>query len=650
MDGLWYGGDYNPEQWSPATWDEDIRLMREAGVNIVTVGVFSWAVLEVSDGQFDFEWLDDILDRLHAAGIRVDLATGTASPPPWLVAAHPDVLPVTEDGVRLGGGSRQHYNPSSATYRRYATRLVERLAERYGTHPALEAWHINNEYGCHVNRDYSAETANRFRDWLEVKYSTIDALNHAWGTAFWSQRYSTFTEIEPPRTAPSFRNPTQLLDFDRFSSHALLECFRMEATVLRRVTPDIPVTTNFMGAFQPVDYWEWASELDFVSNDQYPDPTDPTALAHAAMTCDLMRSLGLRSRRGTWVLMEQAADAVNWRSRNAAMPTGMHRFLSLQAVARGADGIMQFQWRQSRTGAEKFHSAMLPHAGTDTRIFRDTVALGRELIEYAPLQGIRTVADVAIVFDWDSWWAHSQDAVPADIDYEATVFAWHQALTSLGATVDFVPADGPFDEYAVVIAPTLQVLSEAACAALERFCVDGGTLLVSYQSGILDQNLHAYLDGYLGGLQGVLGVRIEAFAPPPTPAVGAASTYPLEIDGVAAGSAGEWAERVHTTSATAFARFLSGELGGEPAITRNAHGSGTAWYVATLPEHLQALLEVVLADAQVTTTRLPSGVELLRRGATMLLLNGTDRTQAARLDGALRTIPPYSAVSEWLSE
>ena len=356
MNRLWYGGDYNPEQWPREVWDDDVRLMQRAGVTIATVGVFSWARLEPRDGEFDFEWLDDVLDRLHAGGIRVDLATATASPPPWLALAHPEMLPVTEDGVRLSVGSRQHYSPSSAVYRRYADRLVRALAERYRRHPALEAWHVNNELACHVQRDFSDESAVAFRAWLTAKYGTVETLNEAWGTQFWSQAYGSFEEVVPPRAAPTFRNPTQLLDFDRFSSDAWLAVYEAEAAILREVSPGVPITTNFMGFFKGLDYWKHAAALDFVSDDHYPDPADPEAPMIAAATRDLIRSLA----GGPWILMEQAPNAVNWRPRNAAKPDGMHRLLSLQAVARGADGIMQFQWRQSKAGAEKFHSAMVP--------------------------------------------------------------------------------------------------------------------------------------------------------------------------------------------------------------------------------------------------------------------------------------------------
>ncbi|MFL5842925.1 MAG: beta-galactosidase, partial [Thermoleophilaceae bacterium] len=274
-----FGGDYNPEQWPETTWREDVALMQEAGVNLVTVGVFSWARLEPRPGEMDFDWLDRVLELLHAGGIAVDLATATASPPAWLVRAHPEVLPVTEDGVRLEHGSRQHYCPSSAAYREAAAHLVEALAARYGEHPALAMWHVGNEYGVHTSACYCDSSAAHFRAWLVERYGDVDSLNRVWGTDFWSQRYESFEEVNPPRRAPSFRNPGQLLDWRRFCSDAMLECYRAERDILHRATPDVPVTTNFYGLRDELDLWAWAAEEDVVSNDAYPEPADPAAAA-----------------------------------------------------------------------------------------------------------------------------------------------------------------------------------------------------------------------------------------------------------------------------------------------------------------------------------------------------------------------------------
>jgi len=637
VDALWYGGDYNPEQWPREVWDEDVRLMRRAGVTVATVGVFSWSRLEPRDGEFDLDWLDDVMDLLHAHGIRVDLATATASPPAWLVRAHPDVLPVTADGVRLEFGSRQSYHPASATYRRYAARLVRTLARRYGSHPALEAWHVNNEYGCHVSRDFSPESAEAFRGWLRERYGTVEALNDAWGTAFWSQRYGAFDEVEPPRATPTFPNPTQLLDFDRFSSDALLECFLVEKAILREETPDVPVTTNFMGFFKAVDYQSWAPHVDIVSDDHYPDPADAEAPVVAAMTRDLMRSLG---RGRPWLLMEQAPSAVNWRATNVPQAPGVQRLHSLQAVARGADGIMQFQWRQSRAGAESFHSGMLPHGGEDTRVFGETVALGAELASLAGVRGTRCAAEVAIVVDWDSWWALEQDARPASLDYVAELRAWYRALWRRGVLVDLVAPGADLDAYRVVVAPATFVLPAAAAADLAGVVARGGQLVVGYQTGIVDEHLHVHLGGYLGGLRGVLGVAVEEFAPVATGTVSGTPPEPVRLVGLGAGEAGPWAELVRVRDAEVLATYAGpgphgGLLDGAPAITRRCSGAGGAgWYVSALPADLGAVVDAVLADAGIEAALLPEGVEVVRRGDRVFVLNHSSHDALVELGGA----------------
>ena len=333
LDAILYGGDYNPDQWPEDVWPEDVQLMREANVNFVSLAIFSWSKLEPQPGQYDFAWLDRVMDLLHANGIWVDLATATASPPSWMAHRYPDSLPVNREGLRLGFGSRQQYSPHSQVYKDYAARLVEQLATRYKDHPALAMWHINNEYACHVAECFSEAGAQAFRVWLQRKYGTVEALNQAWGTAFWSQRYGDWAEVNPPRPAPTYVNPTFQLDWKRFSSDAILDLMKMEGEILRRITPNVPITTNFMGFHKPLDYWEWAKHEDIVSDDAYPDPSSPIEQTFNAMRFDLMRSL---NGGKPWILMEQSTSAVNWRARNSRKQPGQMRVNSMQALARGA--------------------------------------------------------------------------------------------------------------------------------------------------------------------------------------------------------------------------------------------------------------------------------------------------------------------------
>ena len=622
---VWYGGDYNPEQWPREIWDEDVALMQRAGVNFATVGVFAWSKLEPREGEFDFEWLDVVLEKLHGAGIRVDLATATASPPPWLSHRYPEVLPVTESGVRLAAGSRQHYCPSSPVYRRLAARLVTALAERYGDHPALELWHVNNEYGCHVSHCYCAVSAQAFREWLSARHGSIESLNAAWGTSFWSQQYGSFEEVYPPSAAPTFRNPAQLLDFDRFSSDELLACFRAEAAIVRAASPAVPVTTNFMGFFKGADYWRWAREIDVISDDSYPDPVDPLSPSYAAMTRDLMRSLG---EGRPWILMEQAPSAVNWRARNAPKRPGQMRAWSYQALARGADGIAFFQWRQSVAGAEKFHSGMLPLAGTDSRVWREVEALGAELRDLPPLTS-GTNAKVAIAVDWDSWWSVEQDATPGSIAYLEGLFAWYRSLWERNVAVDFVQASSELSAYSLVIVPSMFVASASDLANLDRFAHSGGQLVVTYQSAITDENAKLSPGGYLGSLQQTLGITIEEFAPLAGPDL--AGTGRAAVPGVTvrAPRLGEitaqiWSEYLSVDAAEVIATFSGGDLHGWPAITRN----GSAWYFATLPDDGARghLLDDILALAGVPTRLAGLGVEVVQRGDVTFAINHSDAT------------------------
>jgi beta-galactosidase len=629
--GLCYGGDYNPEQWPESVWIEDAALMREAGVNLVSVGIFSWALLEPHEGKYEFGWLDRVLDVLHAAGIAVDLATATASPPPWFSRAYPESLPVTADGARLWPGSRQAYCPSSPVYRAAAVALVEQLATRYADHPALAMWHVNNEYGCHVAHCYCDASADAFRRWLQRRYATLEALNDAWGTAFWSQRYSDWDDITPPRATPTFGNPTQALDFRRFSSDELLDCYRAERAILAVITPDTPVTTNFMlPAFKDLDYRAWAAQLDLISNDHYLRAELPDNHIDLALGADLSRSVG---GGAPWLLMEHSTSAVNWQRRNLAKSPGQLRRNSLAHVARGADGAMFFQWRASAAGAEKFHSAMVPHAGTDTKVWREVVELGANLRALAEVAGSRVEGEVALVWDYESWWAQELDAHPsADMTFLDEIRAWHRTLWQLGITADVVHPEDDLSAYRAVLAPALYLVTDAGAAAIEAYTERGGTFVVGPFSGIVNENDHIRLGGYPGAFRELLGVRVEEFYP-----LGEGETVALSD-----GSTGQvWSELTHSDGADVVATYASaGAPHGGPAITRNTRGDGAAWYLGTrLDDASRArLLGRICAEAGVSARATPDGVEVVRRrhvndgSSYLFVLNHSDR--AATVAGA----------------
>jgi beta-galactosidase len=612
---LAYGGDYNPEQWPEETWEEDLRLMREAGVTMVTVGVFSWALVEPAEGRFEFGWMDRVLDGLHDAGILVDLATPTAAPPAWFSRAHPSSLPVTRDGRVLGIGARESFCPSSPEYRRAATRIAGALAERYGEHPALALWHVHNEYGAHVGPCYCETSAEAFRTWLRRRYETLRALNDAWGTAFWGQRYHEWGEITAPVQAPMPVNPSQQLDFMRFSSAEYLECFRRERDVLREHTPQVPVTTNFMATTcKHMDYWAWAEEVDVVTNDHYLIAEDPDNHLHLAMTADLTR--GLAGRR-PWLLLEHSTGAVNWQRRNLAKAPGEMRRNSLTHISRGSDGAMFFQWRASRFGAEKFHSAMVPHAGTDSRLWREVVALGADVAALAEIKGSTVQADVAVVWDWESWWALELEFRPTgDVKYLERVRAFYAALWRAKATVDFVAPVADLSRYRLVVVPSLYLVSERAARNLSRYVEEGGQLVVSFFSGIVDEHDTVPPGPHPGALRDLLGLEIEEFHPL---AVG----DPVAVDGGLSGDV--WSERVVLRGAEALRRFVDGPDAGEPAVTRHDRGRGSAFYVATRLDEdaLGAVLDPLLDAAGVVRERVPEVVEAVRRerdGRTYLFL------------------------------
>lgn len=607
-----FGADYNPEQWPESVWDEDMALMKTAGVSMVSVGIFGWAATEPTPGAYDFSWLDKVMDLLSANGIGACLATMTASPPPWLAHEHPETLPRRADGTVLWPGARQHYCPSSPVYRDHAARLVEAIAARYADHPALAMWHVGNEYGCHVPECFCDVSAAAFREWLADRYGTVDALNDAWSTTFWSQRYSDFAEVHPPRTAPTFLNPAQVLDFKRFSSRALLECYLMEKEIVRRHTPDVPVTTNFVGAWYRVDVADWAPHLDIVSYDSYPDPHDRDTVVQAAFTYDQMRALHGKP----WLLLEQAPSAVNWRERNAPKAPGEMRLWSYQAVARGADAVMYFQWRQSRGGAEKFHSAIVPHAGPAHRVFEETTALGAELARLEPVLGSGVDAHVALVTDWSSGWALQGSALPAsDLSLEEVNLAHYRPLWNAGVAVDVVAPAVDLSRYRLVVVPNLYAVDTDVAARLVEYVRGGGHLLMSFFSGIVDGHERVHLGGYPGPFRELLGLTVEEFWP--LPAGGSA-------DLGSGGSGTLWSEWITVAGAEVLDTF-TGELAGRPAITRHVFGDGVATYLATRPDDatLAAVVARVLDDAGVAPVLpgAPAGVEAVRRGEWLFLLN-----------------------------
>ena len=604
--GIGLGCDYNFEQWSPEVWREDVALMREAGVDLVAINVFGWSSLEPRPGEYDFDSLDRIVGLLHENGIRINLGTGTSSPPPWLSTRHPEILPMVADGTTRYPGGRQAWCPSSPVFRERALLLVEQVARRYGNHPAVALWHVSNELGCHNALCYDETSAVAFRRWLERRYGSVDALNQAWGTSFWSQRYGDWSEIATPRLTLSTRNPAQLVDFHRFSSDELLDHYRAEAAVLRRHST-VPVTTNFMvtAHIRNQDYWTWAPEMDVVANDHYLDHRLGDPVAELSFAADLTRGL---AGGGPWMLMEQSTGAVNWQPHNLAKAPGQMIRNSLTHVARGADSICFFQWRASVQGSEKFHSALVPHAGTATAAWREVLALSSTLDRLDEVAGTTVDADVAMLFSWESWWSADTEERPSrDVRYLEQVHAAYRAIRALGITTDVVSPGADLSPYRLVVVPCLHMVSDEEAAALREYVAAGGHAVVTFYSGIVDRQDRVRLGGYPGAFRDLLGVVGEEFFP----------LLPGDEVTLSGGArATLWTERLRATTAQVVDRYADGPLPGVPAITRNDHGAGTAWYVATALEHtaLRDVLHQAARGAGVEALGPENGsVEVVRR-------------------------------------
>ncbi|MCB8901284.1 MULTISPECIES: beta-galactosidase [unclassified Streptomyces] len=606
LGGLAFGGDYNPEQWDEAVWKEDDELMQRARVNLATVGVFSWALLEPEEGRYDFAWLDAQIDRLHANGVAVDLATPTASPPPWFTLAHPDALAVLPDGTRLVHGSRDTYCLAAPAYRSAARRIASALAERYGDHPALTLWHVHNEYGTLCSCDHAAAA---FRVWLRARHGSLDSLNDAWGTAFWSQRYTSWEQVLPPRATQWHKNPGQALDFHRFWSDEIIAAYREQRDAIRSYS-DLPVTTNLMlPAYQNVDLWAFARELDVVTSDQYPTAPGLDASADAAFHADRTRSLG---GGHPWLLMEQGTSTVYDGDQTLGKEPGEMLRHTLGHIARGSEGALFFQWRQSRAGAETWHSAMVPHAGRDSRIFREVTQVGEAVARLGELAGSMVTASVAVLDDPDAWWALDVDGLPSSrLDYHAALVRAHRALWDAEATVDFAHPEHELSRYRLVIAPALFLLSDKGAANLRRYVAGGGTLLVQHATGFVDDRLHARLGGYPAEpLREALGIRVEEYRP----------LRQDERITLSDGSLGTvWSESLRTEGAETLATYTHGMLTGRPALTRHRSGTGQGWYLSTLLDDADyaALVGRLLKEAGVApdVPGLPAGVEAVTRHA-----------------------------------
>ncbi|WP_279025056.1 beta-galactosidase [Gibbsiella quercinecans] len=585
VNALLHGADYNPEQWEdyPDIIDKDIAMMQQANCNVMSVGIFSWAKLEPQEGVFAFAWLDAILDKLYQAGIHVFLATPSGARPAWMSQKYPEVLRVGRDRVPALHGGRHNHCMSSPVYRDKTLKINSLLAERYAHHPAVLGWHVSNEYGgeCHCERCQA-----QFRGWLKARYQTLDTLNHAWWSTFWSHTYSDWQQIESPAPQGEISIHGLNLDWRRFNTALVTDFCRHEIAPLKAANADLPVTTNFMEYFYDYDYWKLAEPLDFISWDSYPmwhrDKDETTLACYTAMYHDLMRTL---KQGKPFALMESTPSVTNWQPTSKLKKPGMHILSSLQAVAHGADTVQYFQWRKSRGSVEKFHGAVVDHVGhIDTRTGREVSKLGDILSQLQGVVGCRTEAKVAVIFDWENRWAMDDAQGPRNLglEYENTVVEYYRPFWEQGIAVDVINADCDLANYQLVIAPMLYMVRDGFAERAEAFVAAGGHFVATYWSGIVNESDLCHLGGFPGPLRNLLGVWAEEID-----CLGEGEHNLVQgLAGNAAGLQGPYQARhlcdlIHTESAQALATYRTDFYAGQPAVTVNPFGKGKAWYVAS---------------------------------------------------------------------
>ena len=571
-----YGGDYNPEQWDEAVWEEDMRMFRLAGIDCVTLNVFSWAALQSDEVTYHFERLDKIMELVRKNNLKVVMATSTAAHPAWMAKKYPEVLRTEFNGMKRKFGSRHNSCPNSPVYQKYSVALARKLAERYGTYDNIVTWHISNEYGGEC---YCENCEKAFRVWLKEKYGSIEALNKAWNTSFWGHTFYDWDEIVVPNLQSEHfaQNRTTFqgisLDYRRFNSDSILHNYLGEYEAVKAVTPHIPVTTNLMGFYKALDYQKWAGYMDVVSWDNYPDPTDPPALV--AMRHDLMRGL---KQGAPFMLMEQTPSVTNWQSYNLLKRPGDMRLISYQAVAHGADTVMFFQMRRSIGACEKFHGAVIDHVGTEnTRVFLEVSQLGEELKQLGDTTlDSRTPSKAAMLVDWDNWWALEYSAGPScDLKYMDELANYYTALYDNNISVDIISAQDPLDDYKVVIAPVMYMTKPGADEKIRKFVSEGGTFVTTFLSGLVDEHDLVITGGYPGKLRDILGIWVEETDALPSYMKNSFSWNEKSYD------CGLICDIMHMENAQALASYDKDFYEGTPVLSRNEFGKGHAYYVAT---------------------------------------------------------------------
>ena len=574
-----FGGDYNPEQWSEDVWAEDMRMFRLAHIDTVTLNVFSWASLQSDETTYHFETLDKIMAMCRENGLKVVLATSTGAHPAWMAHKYPEILRTEFNGMKRKFGGRHNSCPNSLIYQKFSVRLAQKLAERYKDYDNIIAWHVSNEYGGEC---YCENCEKAFRVWLKKKYKTIEEVNRVWDTAFWGHTFYDWDEIVAPNMLSEhfeydrsmFQGIT--LDYKRFNSDSMMECYRMEYEAIKKITPDIPITTNLMAFYKLLDYQKWAKYLDFASWDSYPSNDDSPA--KMALNHDLIR--GLKGGK-PFVLMEQTPSVTNWQPYNRLKRPGVMRLWSYQALAHGSDSVMFFQMRRSIGACEKYHGAIIDHCGHEnTRVFREAAQIGAELEKMGEqFLGTREEAQAAIVFDWDNWWAVEASAGPSiHLKYYDEVLHYYEALHKQNIQTDIISVEEDLSKYKLVIAPILYMTKEGYDEKIRSFVEKGGTFLTTYFSGYTDEHDLVISGGYPGKLRDILGIWVEE-----SDALKEGDKNHFTYDGEKR-EALLLCDLLHSEGAEVLSTYEEDFYAGMPVITRNSFGKGKAYYVAVQSE------------------------------------------------------------------
>ncbi len=630
ISGMMHGGDYNPEQWldRPDILEEDIRLMKKAGMNSATLGVFSWSTYEPVEGEFHFEWLGEIMDNLYANGIYTILSTPSGAKPAWMAAKYPEIRRYDKTGVREHQRFRENHCLTSPIYREKVNTIIHKLYDAVGTHPGMLMWHISNEF---TGQCYCPLCVKRFQDYLADKFDhDIDKLNQAWWCTFWSHSYSDFDQIEPPYTNGEYSIMGLTLEWHRFNTCNMTDYMKFEADILKSLTPDKMVTTNFMQLYDAIDYQVMAKDVDVVSWDHYPRFHNDyesfyDSMVHAAFDNAYMR--GCKPEK-PWMLMESAPGLVNWHDFNKVKRPGVHKLFSLGAVANGSDTVQYFQWRKGRGSFEQYHGAVVDHLGTDdTRVFKEVAELGEILPKLKDVVGTTVEAPAAVIYDWDSHRAIDDVKALADSTkkYAETCIDAFAQLLSLGIETDLIPPTADFSKYKIIVAPMMYILKPGVAQAMKDFVAGGGQLLMTYFSAYVDEHLLCHLGGFpgdgLADLFGVISEEIDTLYPTDANAavfVPGALGADMQCSGdsctfkpdTTVAAIKDYAEILRVKDAEVLATYESDFYADTPVVTKKQTENGSAYYVAARIEGsaLRKIIAQMADNAWVEKKPLPANV------------------------------------------